>query len=177
MIKKKTLDKIISKYSLKQQIYEVAYYGVREVEGYDFGCYYNNFSHKWSLQWCDSENEFHVAPLDRLYLNKEEAKFVHKFFCQKTVEFHPPMWKDVQDSIECLKKSSADVDYVVVQQFLAKDRGLIELDFSKCEGNFQIELVNSEGNTIQAFDLTEEGYENALVWAKDLFLGELNGDL
>lgn len=174
-MEKEDLDKIISKYNLKQPIYYVTSFGVIEVKGYNFYYYFSEYDKKYCFCWTDPENQYHIASLDKLYLDKEEAEFVYKYFCQKTIEFHPPMWKDVQDGIDCLKRSVADVDYIVVQQFLAKDRGLIELDFSKCEGNFQIELVNSEGNTVQAFDLTEEGYENALTWAKDLFLGELNG--
>ena len=97
------------------------------------------------------------------------------FYARKHIEFKPLMWSDIQSLIDRVKKSTEELYVVPVQHFDSGSK-IYGIYICKSDNEFSIEVSDLEDSEkiFKSFDFSEEGYVQAVEWARELFLDENN---
>ena len=125
------------------------------------------------LMEVSADNEvFYAWSLEYLFELEEDAKWASDKFAAKEIYFKPLMWKEIQKDIDRIKNTKDNLLIIPTQTF---DNGssMYALYLCKSDDKCSIEITDSEDSesVFKRFDFSEDGYVQAVEWARELFLG------
>lgn len=147
MISKERLEKLFKKEAI---IYDNK--GIAYKTGHQCYIQDNKFCVKYSL---DS------VPLEKLYETKEEAEFVAKYHCEKTIKFEPPTFEEFEKTAK--KYGNQRNGWACENCIICENQ-----DFIAVSNDYYCREFNTGNNE----DSKKQAYYKAVEFAKKLFLGE-----
>lgn len=137
---------------------------------------YINFYKTMRLNGYDIESlrKLMVRNLQNIKRKYLKSRWESNTTISRTIYFKPLSWEEIQKQVDEIKNTKEEIRIIPIQQFNGGALNIFGIYLCKAEEEFSIEITDNEDSpgVVNRFDFSEEGYEQAIDWARELFLKE-----